>query len=331
MRSIFSNIKTIVRPYFSTVIICVNSDGKYCNVFVKRTKGGAVLEEVTRTFRTYESEFPMEAAKFIRSYKRKYPFSYLATISRTYNQGILDTNDSENMALYGVDVSENKVMYFKEGFSIYLKENSIKDIQYKFMTALGLDYLFSPFLIAYLCAKDDLDIDYRLYILQERTASTIIIVSQNGVHFGGYFMIDDSIESNIELQSQEMGESGVDKILGSLDNLKDELEESGYLDSFTPSKKPIDHKQNDEEIDYSRAVTIASIINSCLNEFYNNDIYNSKFVEEIILLDTYGITDKAIQYISENTMMDVRIEDVNILKCISILTKEELKLIGEIF
>lgn len=303
----------IIRPFFSTVVVSVNIDDRVCTVLIDRTRDGKLLESTQRNFRTFESDFPVEAGKFIRNYKRKYPFTYLCALVKSYNQGILDTNSPKAVIGFGIIPKENTIIYFEEGFSIYAKNTAIHDEKIRYITALGIDLLFSPFLLGYTHIKDELDDTMRLYVLQERSASTLFIADSKGVHFGGYFSI-----GSMETSSSD---SSIFDSVGS--NLKEELEESGYLED-------IDEKDASKVFNEHYAMTVTNLITSCLQEFYSNDIYSSAFIEEVVILDTYGIPLATINYIASNTMLEIRIQEININKELRRLAKLELASLGEL-
>lgn len=71
---------------------------------------------------------------------------------------------------------------------------------------------------------------------------------------------------------------------------------------------------------------IINVIKETLNNFYNDDRYASDFIEEILIFDTYGVSDNAVTYITNNMMLDIRFIQINICLEIEKLAKMELNL-----
>ena len=74
----------MLRPFFSTILIGVNLDAKVCSLKIVVIKSNHVKNSITKEFKIVDKELPMEAAKLIKDYQRKYPFTYLSAMSKTY-------------------------------------------------------------------------------------------------------------------------------------------------------------------------------------------------------------------------------------------------------
>ncbi|WP_301065726.1 hypothetical protein, partial [uncultured Helicobacter sp.] len=211
----------------------------------------------------------------------------------------------------------------------------------KFIRALGLDLLFSPFMLVYEHIKNQLGNKIKLYVLQERASMTLFVADKKGVYFGGFFMIggeleqsDDDNSSMTEVHSfKELSE--LDSILGSLDELNEigeleDLDEELIRKEFAPDEVD-SQKQQEAEMsrlealrDLARASNAAEILKNSISEFYSNPIYNAQFIETIVILDTYGITKQALDHIRQSLMIDVKVLPLNIPEALIRLAKAEL-------
>ncbi|MDE7235155.1 MAG: hypothetical protein K2N45_00820, partial [Helicobacter japonicus] len=62
-----------------------------------------------------------------------------------------------------------------------------------------------------------------------------------------------------------------------------------------------------------------------INEFYSNPIYNAQFIESIIILDTYGMTEQAIEHIRNALMLNLEVRPLDIPDALIKLAQQELK------
>lgn len=333
-------LQFLLRPFFSTVLIGVNLDAKVCSVKIAVFKGGVVKNTITKDFKIVDKELPIEAAKLIKSYKRKYPFTYLSAMSKTYNQGLANYGKKNDLIKFGINLKTSKIVEMPNGWVFYIQQLAIDENRVKFIRALGLDFLFSPFALIYEGIKKTLTKDLQLYVLQERSSLSLFVADKNSVYFGGFFLmgaLDEGKDEvgNIEVKSlDEM--AGLDSVIGSLDELNEigELEDldSGLIkQEFMPEEVDA-QKQQEAEIerlevlkDLARASNVTEILENSINEFYGNNIYKSQFIQKIVLLDSYGITEQAIEHLKNSLMLDIEVRKFNINDALIAMAQNELK------
>ncbi|WP_300743985.1 hypothetical protein, partial [uncultured Helicobacter sp.] len=280
-------------------------------------------------------------AKLIKSYKRKYPFTYLSAMSKTYNQGLANCSKKGDLIKFGVNSKTSRIVEMPNQWLFYIQNLAVDENRVKFIRALGLDLLFSPFMLVYEHIKNQLVNKIKLYVLQERASMTLFVADKKGVYFGGFFMIggeleqsDDDNSSMTEVHSfKELSE--LDSILGSLDELNEigeleDLDEELIRKEFAPDEVD-SQKQQEAEMsrlealrDLARASNAAEILKNSISEFYSNPIYNAQFIETIVILDTYGITKQALDHIRQSLMIDVKVLPLNIPEALIRLAKAEL-------
>ncbi len=331
----------MLRPFFSTILIGVNLDGKVCSLQIVVMKNNKVKNTINKEFKIVDKELPIEAAKLIKSYKRKYPFTYLSAMSKTYNQGLANFSKKGDLIKFGVNSKTSRIVEMPNQWLFYIQNLAVDENRVKFIRALGLDLLFSPFMLVYEHIKNQLGNKIKLYVLQERASMTLFVADKKGVYFGGFFMIggeleqsDDDNSSMTEVHSfKELSE--LDSILGSLDELNEigeleDLDEELIRKEFAPDEVD-SQKQQEAEMsrlealrDLARASNAAEILKNSISEFYSNPIYNAQFIETIVILDTYGITKQALDHIRQSLMIDVKVLPLNIPEALIRLAKAEL-------
>lgn len=298
----------IIRPLFSNVFIAINIDNNNCQIRVLRTKKERIFEEVEREFNIIDNLLPMAAIRFIESYKKRYPFCYIGVIAKTYNQSVFHIKKIKELGKLGVDIREYKALKFKD-WGVYIKKNEVDDIQRFFKKLHGVDYIFSPFVLIYKSISSRLDSVLRLYVLQEKSNIALFVANAKSVYFGGYFMV----ESDMGKENEEASLPVIAPKEETTD-LLDEFEDLNFdfiqdvdvdVDAHLDTKDEITQGASEAVDELTKAAVIASIIQNSITEFYNNDYYEEKFVEEIVFLDNVGMMEETLSYIEQVTLLPV--------------------------
>lgn len=313
----------IIRPFFSNVFIAINIDGNLCFVKVLRLKEGKVIEDFDREFKIIGDELPIEMIKFIKNYKRRFPFSYTGVVSKTYNQGVFHIKKLDDIYKIGVEPSECKVLKFKD-WCAYIKKYEILEIQKSFSRFGGIDFIFSPFILAFLHIQKELEQSFKLYVLYERSNIALFIANESGVYFGGYFMIEGEVE--------QVGDVGriVEEDGEKLHNDAYSLEEFENLDLGFIQDEDEDETEIEQNKDVNQAIdditkasVIVNIIQSSLSEFYTNDFYDENFVEEIVFLDNAKMSPEMLTYIQSATMLETKRQQIFLQDALLALIQKE--------
>ena len=116
--------------------------------------------------------------------------------------------------------------------------------------------------------------------------------------------------------------------IGELEDIdKDVLAEELLPQEFQEQKEQEAKQSHLQELkDLARANNTSDIIINCINEFYSNEIYKSDFLEKVILLDCYGISQPALQHIRSSLLLDIEIKPIELSKTIVKLMRRENKM-----
>ncbi|CBG39508.1 hypothetical protein [Helicobacter mustelae] len=292
-----------LRPLFSNVFILINIDAFICSVKVLRIKENKTVEHLDKEFKILEGQLPMDVIKFVKNYKRRYPFSYLGVMAKTYNQGVYHPKKLEILESSGVDIKDCQTLKV-DTWGVYIKKSEIQSIQKEFERFGGVDYIFSPFIVSWLFLKKELDTSLRLYILYEKSNIAIMIADCKEAYFAGYFMIGSEIS-----QAQEHLKYAHNPLENTFD-MMEELEELGDFEDFhfLDEENEEEEKKHVEQTiyDITQVSVVSDIIKNSLNEFYSNDLYEERFVEEIVILDSVGIMEENLKTISDAILLDIK-------------------------
>lgn len=319
-------LSKIIRPFFSNVFMAINIDSNICYIKVLRLKESKVVEEFDREFRILDDELPIEMIKFIKNYKRRFPFSYIGVISKTYNQGIFNTKKIDELHKIGIEPTECKILKFKD-WCAYIKKTEILEMQKYFSRFGGVDYVFSPFVLMFFSIQNKIDDKLRLYVLCEKSNIALFVANKNNAYFGGYFMIEGEIE--------QVSRSST---LGTLENQNTQDKDQYSLEEFENLDLGFiqEEEEEDQEIeqiknvsqtvdDIAKASVIANVIQSSLNEFYANEFYDEGFVEEVVCLDSFDMTSEMVACIQDITMLEVSRQQFFLQEELLSLTQREFR------
>ncbi|TLD82412.1 hypothetical protein LS70_007350 [Helicobacter sp. MIT 11-5569] len=326
------NLFRLIRPLFPTIIVGIEIDNKTCNVVAHFYKGGKLISSQNKEFRTNPGELPIQAVRYIQKIHAKNPFTYTSVLSYSIIQGVLNTDKEEEFKNFGVNCAEVAYKRFDNNWSVFVSNEGIAETKKRFLR-LGADFVISPFLVLYHLAKDTFQDTCKLYVLFQRSNITMLVTKKNcGALFGGYYILESEIDAELTVVRNSLSEdeddiqqtdiekdlqdelSGIEEVDLSNDANDDELIEV-LKGNDTDAPKSDEDQENREDLnDFSRVNTAAKFIQSALNEFYSNALYDSEFVSEIVIFNPHDIKQETLQQIQQITMLEVNIFSCDIAK-----------------
>lgn len=302
--SLFSRI-------YQKVIISIDLDEKTCRVIVSNNS-----QQEEKTYKTINADFPIEAAKYIQRIQNKHPYTYVSTMIRGQQQGLLNGNKIDIFDKFGLDRNSLRIMLVNNQWFVYVSKKNLQDYKNKFSKINGLDFVFSPFIIIFEKIKDSLDSAKKLYILQEKGSSSLLIADRDNIYFGEYIVFEQDrfLDENKEDDNKNDKEIEFDII--------DEIDENIIIKDF--DKNGYEQSQNNLS-ELSIANHMIELITKTLNSFYQDSRYASDFIDELLIFDGYGISDNAKSHLKNNTMLETQFIRIDVCKEIEKLTKMELQ------
>lgn len=328
---------------FATAIAGVELDYKTCSIVVNFYKHGQLIKSQSKNFRTNPGELPIQAVRYLQKIHTKNPFTYISTITHSLIQGALNSANEADFKKFGVNSKEISYKRFDNDWSVYISNEGIAETKQRFLR-IGVDFAISPFLILYNLAKETFQDSCKLYLLFQRSSLTMLITKQNaGVLFGGYYTLESAIDSELTIVKNTLSEdeddiekgnieqdlqqelSGIEEV--NISDTNDDNELIQVLKNENDNDDFVDNgdEKNDDLEDFSRVSTAANFIQGALNEFYNNSLYASEFISEIILFNAAEIAHETLGQIEQITMLDVQIKPCEISSVLANLGYESYK------
>ncbi|MDA3969580.1 hypothetical protein [Helicobacter ibis] len=339
------NLSKTIRSFFATVIVGIEVDNKSCIIASKFYKNGKNIDTQTKEFKTIPGELPAQAVRYVKKIRTKNPFTYISTLSSSIIQGAIHNEKEVEFEKYGINPNEI-VQKNQNSWLVYVSKDGIAETKKRFLK-LGADFIISPFMVLYYLSKNIFQDSCKLYILFQRSNITMIVTNKNeGVLFGGYYVLDSEIDSELKVventynfDDEDDLSSGIQDELSDVDGIDfshngsdEELIEvlKGDDSDFDSSDESSGEDNSGDDLnDYARVTTASKFIQTALNEFYNNELYKSEFINDIVVFNPHNIEEETLKQIENITMLEVRIEECNISEVLANLGYESYKYFDE--
>ncbi|WP_300221928.1 hypothetical protein [uncultured Helicobacter sp.] len=323
--------KGLLQFFYSKVLIGLNLDHDVCQLHIIRIKNGSIKQNIKTDIKTIDNIFPAEALKLIKFYKKKYPFTYTGVFSKTYNQGAIPTTDSKEFIKYDVNLQGYSAKSFDNTWSAYIKNQDCYAQVSQYKDLGDLDLVFSPFISIYLQSKKEMG-KTSLFLLQEKLSVSVVISDGQKVFFGGFFETQNDVMEAGSLETEQSLTTSIsnsfEDILSSMSDNIDDLDDLDFdlLDDDESDEYQKQEQNRLEELkDFMRATTTVGILENVISTYYSNPNFESAFIEQIVILDTYGITPDAIRHIKDSLMIETFVRPFSIAESITTLMLEETK------
>ena len=329
-------IAKFLETLYTKVFINIIVENLHTKVYVEVCSRDNVLETVEKTFDTTSINAKMY--DFIKLYSKQSPFCYISVLDDSPLQGAIPTSDTSEMDKYA-DMSSVKHIALKE-WSVYTPEYDINAKKHEYRS-IGVDFIFSPFLIMSKFFKDKIDSTLSMFVLIEDNYLSMSIFDNSKLLYGEYLdmehhkddelLMDSSLDEDedISLEGINLDEIDIDNDVEALDDFAniEDLDVSGDIDEFSEAQEIEEIIHNDDEIssdgfneDYQRFL----LIQSSLSSFYKNDQYESQFIESVYVADGIGVSSDLKGYLEEELFLSVYVRKINLSTEVCDMAKAEL-------
>jgi len=333
------SLRTTIQKKFQNLFVSVILNESESLLRCKVLKDGAIIKTFTKTFTHTESMDALEKSveNYLIALQEEYTFVYVAFFLGSMGQGAFAGTGKSAFEKHNVDSENVFTVTMNNQWSAYASYIEIKWAKNLF-SEVGLDLIFSPFVVL-----NDFVVSQKLknkptcYLLNCQDSFCVAIMNEKKLYFGAFFKTQSDTNftqtNQVNDWENEEKEEGVtalgdlseleedDESLSDLSDLGD-IDDIRSIDSFSDidDSKTLGHfkgidtvKREDTSLElYGRDLLVYKYLKSSLEEYYHNSIYDSAFIEEIIIFDSYEISSDLIRQLEDDLMMDVEIHKVDV-------------------
>lgn len=340
-------LKSLYFKVFINVIVEHSQTTVYTRIYSK--KGEVSHDEITFA----STKLTQELYEYIVNFTKESPYHYISFLDPSKDQGALPTCDKNKLSYYQ-DLTTAEYKCINKQFSIYTSKTELDNLKKKYED-IGIDFIFSPFIVLGNFFKDKTQSSMAMFVLMRETAISVAVFENSELLFAQHLDIElDCQIQNLDLEELDEDEKEIDLELddeqgiilddldidgdlenfsdiADLDNLEDidefseakDLEEELYKDSVHSVDNTATEDENSHfNEDYQRF----SLIQSAINNFYTDPKYQGNFLENIYIADNVGVSNDLRRYLEEEIFLNVYIRKIDVASEVCDLAKEEIGL-----
>ncbi len=331
--------------YLKVIVSIVRRDSKTIVYIELLNKKGIVNTDKSE----FETEIlSLKMYEYIYSFTRESPFFYISILDTSPSQGAIPTCSKHQINSY-YDLSSSEYKCYDKKWSYYTSKSDLYNIE-KTYEKIGVDFIFSPFIILRNFFKDKIHENVAMYILLEEDSLSMGVFKESKLLYAEHMDISLDIDKNdLVIEETELSDINLDddntsidlEKMESLDEL-DQLDEFGDfgdiadLDSIEELDEFDDTKETEEASekggifitdsakvhkDYQRFL----LIQSSINNFYQNEKFESEFIENLYIADGACKSNDLKKFLEEEMFINVYIRKVDLCVEVSQVTKMELE------
>jgi len=332
----------LLEAMYLKVLVNIVVEREKCTVYIELLSKKALESSVEEQFDT--TEFSTQVYDFITSYIKESPYYYISILDMSTSQGALPTCSKHDMDFYA-DLTVSEYRCHEDKWTYYTSKTDL-DLTRKRYASVGLDYIFSPFSILVNFFDDKINGHLAMYILVQDSFLSLAIFENSQLLYAhhldmmakGGFETNDFRDDDAELllnvdSSIELDDISVDEDAASVEdfsNIKD-LDSLEEIDEFSESKdmeeellEATEELPDADETQFNEDYQRFTLIQAAVGQFYKDEVYESRFVENVYVADCIGVTNDFKKYLEEEMFFNVYVRRADIALEVCELAKAEL-------
>jgi len=337
---------------YHKVFINIYIKDDYINIYIEKNNSKTLILSDEKNFKT--NTLDENIINYINSFTKDTPYFYISILDPSTTQGAAPVCEHIEIDKF-YDKTLSKYGCYKDKWSYYTSKYDLDEVNNSFRD-LGLDFIFSPFIILAKFFQDKIDSHLSIFLLVQESSIALSIFDNSELLFAQYlnlknefetenFSIDD--DNNDEITLDEIQEESIDLDSVDVDNTLDDLDVFGdiedldsieEIDEFTDVDEELEEEENtlnnnshknhslseSEEL-FDEDYQMFSAIQNSIKTFYEDERYDSQFIESIYIADSIGVSSDLKSYLEEEIFLNVYIRQINLGSEISKLAQVELK------
>jgi len=322
------------------------------NIYVEKNSSKTLVLSDEKNFKT--NTVDENIINYINSFTKDTPYFYISILDPSTTQGAAPTCEHIEIDKF-YDKALSKYGCYKNKWSYYTSKYDLDEVNSNFRE-IGLDFIFSPFIILANFFQDKIDSNLSIFLLIQESSIALSIFDNSNLLFAQYlnlknefesesFSIDDDNDDEITLdevqeESIDLDSVDVDDSLDDLDVFGDieDLDSIEEIDEFTDVDDELEeedialknhsnknHSLSESEELFDEDYQMFSAVQGSIKTFYEDEKYNSEFIESIYIADSIGVSGDLKSYLEEEIFLNVYIRQIDLGSEISKLAQVELK------
>ncbi len=346
---------------YNTIIITIIKKPQTISVFIESFHRKKTIQSLEKEFVLNDSFKPILLQNYLKDFLNESPYCYITLLDTAVEQGAIPTCKKHEMENFH-NLLTSKYICIEDKWACYTSKPAIKEQIDLLGNDIGVDFVFSPFLILKNFFQDKISGSIALYVLLQENSVTITVFENSTLLFGEYIDLNTLVteellldhfheetteEENIDINTIDLDDIDIEDDFGDIESLDDEIADLDTLDEINDLEseanleqqlednlEELDQQENDsntnneeKEEKLTMDFQFFSIIQKTLGYFYHSDKYKSDFVENIYVADNAGVTREFKQYIENEMFLNVYIRTIEIELELITLTKKELEVL----
>lgn len=340
-------LSTLLESLYLKVLVNIVVKRESTLVHIELCSKKGIVDEVSSEFDT--TECTDQLYDFISQYTQESPYFYIAILDTSIVQGAIPTCEKNRIGYY-YDLSMSEYKCFDKKWTFYTAKQDIYEIERKYED-IGVDMIFSPFVLLANFFKDKIDANLALYVLVQDGFISVAVFEHSKLLYAEHLdmvgedeaediLLNDDIGEDVDLELDEgidLEDLDVDE--GDIDSLDEfgeieDLDSIEDIDEFSENKdieeelleSDVSLPENDEEESFNEDYQRFTLIQTAISHYYKDDKYESRFIENVYIADGVGVTSDLKKYLEEEMFFNVYVRQADLTVEVSELAKMELGL-----
>ncbi|MEA1893393.1 MAG: hypothetical protein U9N33_11895 [Campylobacterota bacterium] len=319
---------------FINIVVERNQTVVYVEV---RDKNGMINND-SKHFQTTSLDNKIIA--YINLFVTQSPYHYISMLDTSDIQGAIPSCSKKDIATF-CDIESSKYMCYNKSWAYYSSKQNLNFLKQNY-SKVGLDFIFSPFLILVNFFKDKISNPNTLYILVEDNNITISVFNESELLYGDHIdilannegdelLMDEVADEDLELDLDSSIDLDDIDAMDDIDGIDDfgdieDLDTLDEIDEFAESETLEDENRSSQDNlgelndDYKRF----SLIQNSVDYFYKDARYKSEFVQSVFIADAIGVSGDLKRYLEEEMFVSVFVRQLDLAAELCEIAKMEL-------
>ncbi|ANE36333.1 hypothetical protein CIG11343_1331 [Campylobacter iguaniorum] len=327
-----------IRKFLSSLYISVVIEDKECQVYGVLVKNGKILKTIEAVFDCNSLRVDPKFNEYIKRQEANVHSLYVSTLLYNPKQWAVPTITKDGYEKFNIDFNNANIVFMPGDWSIFIPRAELSNLT-TFLNGLELNLVYSPFALLYdKIIKNGAKSGEILYIYNQKDCISMMVFRDNQMKFSAFFVtakardvfrddrdlkpVDTTDLDNIILTEEDKFNE-----LGSLDDLSNVVgsDKKDTFEDIQNIESDIGKTLEDSVRDIGKETVLLNDIRSAILEYYKNNLYDSDFIEEIVIFDSDKLNKSFIDTLNSELMIKAQIEPINIIKDMSEIMIRELK------